>query len=261
MMNKPTSDLVGQRFGKLQVVSLSHSDHRGRCWKCKCDCGNDHVVCSSALTSGKTTSCGCKKHQAQPFKSPEHDLTGKRFGKLVVLQQEPSIKRSGSGYIRAWLCHCDCGGEKVVVAKDLVGGKTGSCGCAQWQKKREPYLTTALEVFQNRYSDGDLDFESFLCLSQENCHYCNEPPSNLAWREKRRHEPAYQFVYNGLDRIDNNQPHDRANVVPCCFTCNHAKSDLSIDDFHSWLKRAYEHSIVNHSSSSSPSLSSLAGVR
>ncbi len=53
------------------------------------------------------------------------DLVGKRFGKLLV------IKRLGVDKNRKvkWLCECDCGKTKSISGRDLVAGKTTSCGC------------------------------------------------------------------------------------------------------------------------------------
>lgn len=52
------------------------------------------------------------------------DLTGERFGKLLVLRRADS--RNGR---TRWLCRCDCGNEKEVAAQALKSGKTKSCGC------------------------------------------------------------------------------------------------------------------------------------
>jgi hypothetical protein len=52
------------------------------------------------------------------------ELKGKRFGKLVV------IKRAGKtawGNWK-WLCHCDCGAEKIIQSGALLSGHTVSCG-------------------------------------------------------------------------------------------------------------------------------------
>lgn len=54
------------------------------------------------------------------------DLTGQRFGKLVVLS--PTDKRMDSGSI-VWHCQCDCGNTAEVSASRLVRGKVRSCGC------------------------------------------------------------------------------------------------------------------------------------
>jgi len=60
-----SAKLVGQRFGRLLVVSRAGSQktHDKRAssalWNCKCDCGNTTTVTSWKLTSGYTRSCGC----------------------------------------------------------------------------------------------------------------------------------------------------------------------------------------------------------
>ena len=53
------------------------------------------------------------------------DLTGQKFGQLLVLQEEGKDK---NGHI-IWHCICDCGKEKNYLASNLISGKTKSCGC------------------------------------------------------------------------------------------------------------------------------------
>jgi hypothetical protein len=60
------------------------------------------------------------------------DLTGQRFGRLVVVSRE----ENGKGGRARWSCQCDCGSETVVRAKDLRAGHTRSCGCIQREAAR-----------------------------------------------------------------------------------------------------------------------------
>lgn len=53
------------------------------------------------------------------------DLTGLRFGRLVVLHRAENGK---CGKVR-WQCRCDCGKETTVFAAGLTSGNTSSCGC------------------------------------------------------------------------------------------------------------------------------------
>lgn len=53
------------------------------------------------------------------------DLTGQRFGKLLVLSPAPNVNGR-----TAWLCRCDCGTNAVKITKYLRNGDTTSCGCA-----------------------------------------------------------------------------------------------------------------------------------
>lgn len=54
------------------------------------------------------------------------DLSGKRFGKLLVLQ--PTDQRGKARQI-VWLCKCDCGNTTCVVGQSLRNNLTSSCGC------------------------------------------------------------------------------------------------------------------------------------
>lgn len=55
------------------------------------------------------------------------DLTGQRFGNLVVLHREPRPDNPRC----FWRCVCDCGTETVKMGKYLTNGDTRSCGCVQ----------------------------------------------------------------------------------------------------------------------------------
>jgi hypothetical protein len=60
------------------------------------------------------------------FMPPFQDLTGQRFGRLLV--QALSSERGNRGQI-IWDCVCDCGSLKAVKANSLKTGNTTSCGC------------------------------------------------------------------------------------------------------------------------------------
>lgn len=90
---------------------------------CRCICGKEAMVNVTNLLAGKSKSCGC--YSAQLAKKRIHDLTGKVFGQLTVLEREPTTQ---DGRV-CWLCACSCGNTCVVKSNLLVAGKTKSCGC------------------------------------------------------------------------------------------------------------------------------------
>jgi hypothetical protein len=53
------------------------------------------------------------------------DITGKRYGKLLVLEECGRDERKNV----LWKCKCDCGNYKNVNTNKLVKGNTKSCGC------------------------------------------------------------------------------------------------------------------------------------
>lgn len=55
-------NLTGKRSGMLTAVRITkYSDHHGRYWLCRCDCGNEILVLASEFNRGKRKHCGCRK--------------------------------------------------------------------------------------------------------------------------------------------------------------------------------------------------------
>lgn len=54
-------NLIGKRFGLLEVIESIPSTGGRVKWKCRCDCGNEVIVTGRKLTSGNNKSCGCLK--------------------------------------------------------------------------------------------------------------------------------------------------------------------------------------------------------
>ena len=68
------------------------------------------------------------------------DLTGRRFGRLVVTGENPEAYRAPSGKVTPrWDCACDCGRRVTVLQNALIAAKGGtrSCGCARTESLRQ----------------------------------------------------------------------------------------------------------------------------
>ena len=147
-------DLTGQKFNMLVVLKrvedkISPSGQKYVQWLCKCDCGNECIVQSTNLKTGHTTSCGCRQKQ-RISETHLNNLTGERFGRLIVLRRaEDMVSPSGSKDV-IWECQCDCGNKKNVRASNLKSGKTKSCGCLEEEsrhKKRKYSSDLTIHVF------------------------------------------------------------------------------------------------------------------
>lgn len=119
-------DLTGKKFGKLTVIKeVSKLKKYGHSrWLCLCECGTEIVKYDSDLTFKKVTHCGCGRVR---FKN----LTGLKFGRWTVLKLGT---RSEKYHAIRWLCKCDCGAEKQVLAMSLMHGVSQSCGCLQRER-------------------------------------------------------------------------------------------------------------------------------
>jgi hypothetical protein len=189
----------------------------------------------------------------------QEELVNQKFGRLTIV----SLANFNKFHQRRVLCVCECGSKKVVLLNKLKTGQTNSCGCLRSENaskqltgasnknpkikgKSEPRIATAKIVYR-RYSDGNLSFDDFLSLSQKECFYCGAPPSNKtnyyitkeSKYSKERQALGY-FIYNGLDRINSELPHDIDNVVPSCIYCNKAKLDRTQEDFFAWVAKVHD---------------------
>jgi hypothetical protein len=186
----------------------------------------------------------------------------KKVGRLTIIEIFP-IKINNVSILHV-KCNCECGNNKIIRFANIKNNSTKSCGClrveistARFEKfnpekvklglAREPRLASAKAIYNKCYADGYLPFEDFLKLSQMNCYYCGVKPSNLSnvyssiktrKFSKERVDNA-DFIYNGLDRIDNKKLHTLDNVVTCCKFCNYAKNIRSQSDFFDWVNQIY----------------------
>ena len=72
-------DRTGERFGRLVAVArVGASKSRNVRWLCRCDCGSDVTVSSSALVAGATRSCGCLRTDLASERKKTHGLSGTR---------------------------------------------------------------------------------------------------------------------------------------------------------------------------------------
>lgn len=93
------------------------------------------------------------------------DLTGQRFGKLVVIEK---AEKNKFGQI-LWLCKCDCGNETKVISPSLNCGATKSCGCLR--KENTGVLNSVDDMIGKRFgklvvlekSNSDVNGIKWLC--------------------------------------------------------------------------------------------------
>lgn len=170
------------------------------------------------------------------------DLTGQKFGKLIVLSLIGRNK--GKTY---WLCKCDCGKTKEVIGYCLKLGYSKSCGCSKGRpgisKSKLIKGDTSLKKLFYRYSrrakNENMVFEfninEFEKLTKQNCYYCNMEPKQIL---KTKYS---NYIYNGIDRVDNSIGYTLKNSVSCCGKCNTSKGNISVDI----IEKLYYHLLNN----------------
>lgn len=240
-------DWTGQKFGKLTFIKAT--DERNKdgkiIWKLQCECSVFTFSIPNMVARGRKASCGDWKCQTK-------DWTGQKFGRLTFIRKMNTRNDRGR---KVWKLQCDCASIIYREAGAIINGSTQSCGClfneaqATRARKYDPIISSAIKVFDNyKNKDCNIDFDTFLKITQQNCDYCGRPPHRKTNIGNGKTKPVSQnqklngnFIYNGLDRIDSSKGHTANNVVPCCWDCNRAKGDMTREQFKAHIKRMHDH--------------------
>lgn len=100
--------------------------------------------------------------------SVEVDLTGRRFGKLVVIERD--LISPSKDFHKRWWCSCDCGNRKSVVASYLRDGRVVTCGCGR---------KTRLGDFTRSHGKSDTGAYNSWVGARSRCHNPSNP--NFQW--------------------------------------------------------------------------------
>lgn len=76
------------------------------------------------------------------------NLTGQRFGMLIVLyRSQDKVQPSGQKKVM-WHCKCECGNEKDISAHSLKSGSAYSCGC---YRKSRTTTSSAIDLTGKKF--------------------------------------------------------------------------------------------------------------
>jgi hypothetical protein len=133
------------------------------------------------------------------------DLSGRRFGKLLVEKRAP--EKRGTNVI--WVCVCDCGKTKNISSGDLLRGHSKSCGCV-WIK--HGYASGGkISPEYNAFSTA-----KDRCTNPDAQAYRNYGKRGIEFRFKNFAEFIAHIgprpTGRSLDRIDNNGHYEIGNV-------------------------------------------------
>lgn len=219
-------DLSQKRFGNLIALEKVGAINKRTMWRCLCDCGNTKILNSNVLSTGNTTSCGCKA-----LNTPLN-LTGQRFGRLVAISPTNDKKR----YRRInWLCQCDCGNKIITQGSNLKEGHTVSCGCKRRDNQFLTIKTTAFAHQKNnakkRNNQWLLTFDQYCKIIENPCIYCNDYSIR-----KNKYTKAFSKL-NSVDRKNDESYYSIENSQSVCFDCQRMKSNFGHEKFLNHIKK------------------------
>ena len=167
------------------------------------------------------------------------DITGNQYGRLTVIERADGDKCGRT----QWVCRCECGNTTVVHSNHLRSSATKSCGCLKREcdkARAMPEGNAAMRALYRHYKRNakhrslcwELTEEQFKTLTSLPCHYCGTEPQQVTKYERYNGN----YVYNGLDRKDNEEGYSLGNIVPCCSGCNYLKFSKSYGEFLGQIK-------------------------
>jgi len=178
------------------------------------------------------------------------NLVGQKFGRLVVLEffgnveEKPGTSRKTVRRVAHWTCLCECGKIINTRADRLKSGVTQSCGCFAREESSRRRKNATKETdernahaiflkYRRKAELSNLEFsmshEEVIAILRSPCFYCGIEPSNT--RKTYKDDKSVDFLYNGIDRKNNNGSYTLENSVSCCEKCNLSKSDFIVDEF------------------------------
>lgn len=133
------------------------------------------------------------------------DLSGRRFGRLLVVGLHPERSKSGG---TQWICRCDCGNEKTIRICN-IGHNTNSCGCirnTQGALTRKHRLWAKWCGMISRCTEPtNKNFDNYGGRGIEVCVRWTHFPNFIDDMD------ASFVVGSSIDRIDNNGNYEQAN--------------------------------------------------
>lgn len=163
LKNPKLKDLKGMRFGKLRVVSYSHSKNGKAHWEVICDCGNRKIIRSDSL-GRRSNSCGCVKSVGNNSKH---------------LKTNSKVYRAWQGMLQR------CFNPKKANYSNY-GGR-GIKVCARWKNSFENFMTDMGEP----RSDQSLDrINNNGNYTPKNCRWATNKTQSNNRRSNRQIEFA-----------------------------------------------------------------------
>jgi len=176
-----------------------------------------------------------------------------------IYVNDVEMKRYGNTVRRIIKVRCECGVEKDVQLNNVTGGHSLCCGigdCKIPYNKNKRNIETTYNALLYAYKQGaknrgfvfDLSKDEFKSFLDKKCFYCNSEPSNVyqiknsKTGEIRAGEP---IIYNGIDRLNNDEGYTLSNSITCCETCNKMKTAHDINFFLNHIKKIFENKFGN----------------
>jgi hypothetical protein len=182
-----------------------------------------------------------------------YNLTGLRFGRLMVKSRDIKKSRAAKKKDVQWICQCDCGNIKTVLSSALRTKETVSCGCYQrevnYSQKKHFGFGHIPDAYWGEVKRGALSRKLPLEITPE---YVDALFLKQDKKCALTGEPIYFATYNSacktmtkgtasLDRIDSTKGYIDSNVQWLHTDVNRMKLHFSQEHFVDVCRRVINH--------------------
>ena len=176
------SNLIGQKFGRLLVISFSHIYKGYRHWVCQCDCGKEKDIRGSYLIRNLTISCGCAR-----VGNIIHGMYGSRFYRAWANMKIRCNNKSSNRYYRY-------GGRGVKV-------------CDRWRDSFQSFMDDMYKSYLVKFE------ENSNCQIDRTDNNGDYDPENCKWvspleNNKNRSGKACKRKFDSLQVIEMRKLYD-----------------------------------------------------
>lgn len=171
-------NLIGEKSGKLTVISFCEIRKNGTYWNCVCDCGNKTKVSTHNLTHLKTKSCGCSKSEFLKKSKTKHNMCKSSEYEIWV-----GIKKR-------------CCNEKSPSYKNY-GGR-GIKICDEWSESFENFYKDMGDRPSDKHEIDRIDNDGNYC--KENCRWVTRSVNSQNQRKQKGKSSNYRGVRKEKNR-------------------------------------------------------------
>lgn len=219
------TDKIGNRYGKLTVLSIGKTDEGRQFYLCKCDCGKEKEIARNRLTH-KTKSCGCVRKQ-----------NGIRAGKRKCSRCKEVFNKPKGMITLCTRCTSRCVRCDVVLTENnksskRIGKRCKRCSAEVSNKHRKNNsFKVRDQALIRTYGITATEYENMFIDQGGVCWICKTPPKNNRLSVDHKHEKGERKKDPRLKR-----PRVRGLL---CWKCNPALGKFR--DNPEYLRRAADY--------------------
>lgn len=118
---------------------------------------------------------------------------------------------------------------KARICEICSGFPKGQAGLNEVYARYKSQANSANRIF-------DLTIDQVKEITSSDCHYCGCSPQKVM-QHRRPHNSWGNYVFNGIDRKNNELGYVLENCLPCCEICNRAKRNMTYEEFIKYLNK------------------------